>query len=147
MKLLYDSLLFVNNRYTAQIVGYVFMQNHIHLIIFFPQENKLSDYMRDFKKYTSTHIRKIIGKNEGSAAIEPLRHNSGKQKFKVWMDRFDDVVIKSARILQVKLHYIHYNPVNKGLVNKPEDYQHSSAAYYFKGSDPIIPILHYSELS
>ncbi len=97
--------------------------------------------MRDFKKFTSTHIRKIIERND-SELLEKLRFENRKQKFKVWMDRFDDVVIRSTKILMIKLNYIHYNPVNKGLVNRPEDYKHSSAGFYFRNEMPLIPILH-----
>ena len=63
------------------------------------------------------------------------------------MDRFDDVVIRSTKTLMVKLNYIHYNPVNKRLVSKPEDYTHSSAGYYFRNDIPLMPILHFSELA
>lgn len=83
IKLLYGSLLFVNKKYSGNIIGYVIMANHIHLIVYFPQENKLSDYMRDFKKYTSVHIRKIVEKQAGNEIIEQLKYSLGNQKFKV----------------------------------------------------------------
>jgi len=39
------------------------MSNHIHLIISAKEPYKLSDILRDFKKYTSINIIKKITKN------------------------------------------------------------------------------------
>ena len=144
--LLYDSLGFVNKKYNAQIVAYVFMPNHIHLILYFHEENHLSSYMRDFKKYTSVQIRKLIESDGQADLLNLLRYPDREQKFKVWMDRFDDVVIRSPKVLLTKMQYIHLNPVKKELVKYPQDYKHSSAGFYLKEITPLIPILHFSEL-
>ena len=145
--LLYDSLAFVNRKYQASIVAYVFMPNHIHLIVYFHQENHLSAYMRDFKKYTSAYIRKMLEDSHQDRLLYKLRYHDGKrQKYKVWEDRFDDVVIRNGRILMIKFNYIHKNPVKKGLSERPEDYIHSSASYYENDTVPRIELLHVSEL-
>ena len=144
--LLYSSLNFVNEKYKAQIVAYVFMTNHIHFIVYFHEENHLSDYMRDFKKYTSVHIRKFIEADGQIELLNKLRYSGGEQKFKVWMDRFDDVVIRSTKVLLTKMQYIHLNPVRKELAQYPEDYKHSSAGFYLKEIPSLIPILDFAEL-
>jgi len=43
-----------------------------------------------------------------------------------------------------KLEYIHYNPVRAGLCNVPEDYQYSSAKFYFDGTNSFGMLEHYS---
>ena len=144
--LLYDSLSFVNKKYNAQIVAYVFMSNHIHFIVYFHEENYLSAYMRDFKKYTSVQIRKFIESDQKVELLDRLRYKEREQKFKVWMDRFDDVVIRSTKVLLIKMQYIHRNPVKKELVKYPEEYKHSSAGFYLKENPSLIPILHFEEL-
>jgi len=144
--LLYDSLNFVNKKYNAQIVAYVFMPNHIHLIIYFIKDNYLSSYMRDFKKFTSVQIRTYLESDGHIELLNQLRYADRQQKFKVWMDRFDDVVIRSTKVLLTKMQYIHFNPVKKELVKIPEDYLHSSAGFYLKEQVARLPILHYSEL-
>lgn len=73
----YDLLKFVNKKYKGSIVAYVFMPNHIHLVIYFHEKN-LSDYIRDFKKYTSTHIRKMIDAEGNEKLLNNLRYASGK---------------------------------------------------------------------
>ncbi|MFW6311159.1 MAG: hypothetical protein ACOC1K_02875 [Nanoarchaeota archaeon] len=54
------------------------------------------------------------------------------------------MLITGDKTYQVKLHYIHNNPVQERweLVNKPEDYRYSSARFYFKGEDVDVPISH-----
>lgn len=144
--ILYDSLEFVNKKFNAQIVAYVFMPNHIHFIVYFHKENHLSSYMRDFKKFTSVRIRKLIEEEGKSELLDKLRYADREQKFKVWMDRFDDVFIRNTKVLLTKMNYIHQNPVKKEWVEAPEEYKHSSAGFYLKENTPLIPILHFEEL-
>jgi len=32
------------------------MPNHLHLVVYFKKDNRLSDFMRDFKKYISGRL-------------------------------------------------------------------------------------------
>lgn len=41
-------------------------------------------------------------------------------------------MIRDERDYLNHLHYIHYNPVKHGLVNRPEDYPYTSYNEYFK---------------
>ncbi|MEM6737301.1 MAG: transposase, partial [Bacteroidota bacterium] len=58
-----DSLRFCQKTKGLKIYAWVIMTNHIHMIISNDKE-KLSDIIRDFKKYTSSQIFKAIEKNE-----------------------------------------------------------------------------------
>jgi hypothetical protein len=64
-----------------------------------------------------------------------LRVPEKKQVFKVWEDRFDDAFLSDSQMLNVKLDYIHTNPLQEHwiLVSKPEDYTFSSARFYESG--------------
>jgi len=86
--------------------------------------------MRDFKKYTSVRIRKLIEDDGRHTLLNNLKYEVGRQKFKVWQNRFDDVVIYSEGILATKINYIHTNPVKAGFVDNDEDYQFSSALFF-----------------
>lgn len=59
-QILIDNFKFYNKKYNSDLCAYVFMNNHIHFIIYFYEKNRLSDFMRDFKKYTSLKIREFI---------------------------------------------------------------------------------------
>ena len=119
------------------------MPNHIHLILYFKDQNYLSSLMRDFKKFTGGEIRRKLEKDGHSRLVESLRFERSQQKFKVWMDRFDDVYLESKHVLETKLDYIHDNPVKKNLCEYPEDYRYSSAAFYEKGLETPLKVTHY----
>ena len=60
--ILLESLRFCQERKGLEIYAWVIMTNHIHLIIG-SREGKLSDIIRDFKKYTSVQVIKAIEQN------------------------------------------------------------------------------------
>lgn len=131
--ILVSSLRFVLQEHHAPLVAYVLMPNHVHLIPAMPSGESISDLMRDFKKYTSTEIRKQLQLDGQIAFLRTLQRNARNKKnqmFKLWMDRFDDVVILDETTLEVKVDYIHNNPVKAGLVATPPDWIYSSAADY-----------------
>ena len=145
-ELISESLVFVNKKYNAQISGYVIMPNHLHLLLYFEKKTHLSDYMRDFKKFTSGEIRRMIEVDGEHELLNKLRFKYREQKFKIWIDRFDDLAIYKRETFETKLNYIHQNPVRKGLVAFAKDYPYSSAEYYYSGKEGLIPVLHYYEL-
>ena len=139
--ILIDSLRHVLEEHHATLFAYVLMPSHVHIIIAMPEGESISDLMRDFKKFTSTKIRQQLEKDNQTSWILKLKANaatSKEQVFKLWMDRFDDVVIFSEKVLRQKIEYIHYNPVKAGLVEKPEDWKYSSARNYILDDHNLI---------
>ncbi|MFH2049423.1 MAG: transposase [bacterium] len=111
-KELLKSIDFCLKKYSAKLIGYVFMPSHIHLLILI-NGNDLGDFMRDFKKYISQKVAVDFGIKGG-----------------IWMPRYDRVVIHSIEVLKQKLEYIHLNPVRGNLVRSQEDWVWSSAKDY-----------------
>ena len=62
------------------------------------------------------------------------------QIFKLWMDRFDDLVIENDKTLQMKIEYIHNNPVKAGFVDQPEQWKYSSARNYILGDHSLMSV-------
>ncbi len=90
----------------------------------------LSDLMRDFKKFTSVAIKRILCAGDAYGGIRKRLAvyvpKSSNRDFKLWADRFDDVAIYSEEVYLTKLDYMRNNPVKAGLVERPEDYKYSS---------------------
>ena len=131
--ILIDSLRHVLQEHRAPLIAYVLMPSHVHFIPAMPTRESISDLMRDFKKFTSTKIREQLQREGQRLFLDTLQRNARskkQQKFKLWMDRFDDIVIQDDTILATKVDYIHNNPVKAGLVLAPEDWTYSSAADY-----------------
>jgi len=141
--ILIESLKFVLSKYQAVLFAYVLMPSHIHLVIAMPEKKSISDLLRDFKKYTSTRIRQQLEKEGKSDTIERLRMNAEDKKnqmFKLWMDRFDDLVIDDDETMQIKIEYIHNNPVKAGFVEQPELWEFSSARNYILGDHSLMSV-------
>ena len=141
--ILVASLTYVLNEHAAALIAYVLMPNHVHLITALPEGESISDLMRDFKKYTSTRIRQQLERDGQDSFLRILRHNTQgrtKQVFKLWKDRFDDLVIESETTLRVKVEYMHNNPVRAGLVSNPEDWRYSSARNYLRDDHSVLPV-------
>ena len=140
-EIIFDNLDFYRKKYEFQINAYVIMPHHIHLLLHLNAETSISNVMRDLKKYTSVKIHERLRKTNSPYIDRFLfRGKKAGQKFKLWMDRSDKVVIVSWRILAIKLNYIHDNPVRAGLVLKAEEYPYSSAGFYLNGSTGKIKV-------
>ncbi len=142
-KIVCDSLNFVSRKYETDIVCYVLMPNHIHLVCVFTKPSRVSDYMRDFKKFTSGEIIRQLKFDSNTSMIEKLKN--GINNYKVWKDRFDDYAILDVRSLHTKINYIHNNPVRKGLVDWSSDYKYSSAPFYQNNTQGPVNIVHFIE--
>ncbi len=142
-------LLLVNNikhyqkKYSFIVLGYVIMPSHFHWIV---EVNKkfgtISDIMRDIKKYSAWDIMEYLTKEKkgNNKIFQEAAKNYKGQKRKFWMPRFDDEVIRNEKMFWSKLRYIHNNPVEEGLVVKPEDYKYSSARNYVYGDQSVLSV-------
>jgi putative transposase len=88
------------------IMGYVIMPSHIHL---------------------------IIGSNQGGPGISRFMHSlKGRVRIeligkgRLWQARFDDLLLTTEKQFNIKLEYIHENPIKAELVEDPGAWRFSS---------------------
>ena len=134
-----DCLQFCIKNKGMVLYGYVIMSNHIHLIVQ-SKEGKLSDLIRDFKKFTAKQIlEKLHTEPESrkewilerfSKATETHTRN---KNFQVWRYGNHAEEIFTLKFMWDKLNYIHLNPVRSGIVEKANHYIYSSASNYSAG--------------
>ena len=142
-KIIINSLKHLLKEHKAKLFAYVIMSSHLHFIVYLPENESIIDFMRDFKKFTSSEIRKLAEKEKRKNLINRFRENAKlakNQKYKIWMDRYDDLIIKTERQMKIKVNYIHYNPVKTEIVNEPEEYVYSSARNYLQNDQSIIKV-------
>ncbi len=113
IKLLRETLHNVKVLHPFSMLGYVFLHEHIHIMIQPEGEGNFSDIMHSLKPNFSKEYKKLIG-------LSP------SQSMKFWQKRFWDHVIRDDRDFENHLHYIHYNPVKHGYVKDPRDWTDSS---------------------
>jgi len=137
---LIENIKHYKSKYKFEILGYVIMSSHFHWIIEVnPKYGTISDIMRDIKKFTAWHIFDLLAKGEDKIFIEEAKNIKGQQR-KLWMNRFDDEVIRNNKMFWTKLKYIHNNPVEAGLVTKPERYRYSSARNYVYNDHSVLEV-------
>lgn len=129
--ILIDSLKFCQQEKGLKIYGYVFMTNHIHLIVQ-SEIVPLSDILRDFKKFTSKQIMRAIENNPKESRKKWLLWLLKKEeKVWFWEEGYHGEEIYSEEFFLTKLKYMHLNPVRAGIVLKEEEYLNSSCGDYY----------------
>jgi putative transposase len=122
------------SRQHGRCAGFVVMPNHVHAIVWFPEDDQISEFVKEWKKRSSVQIKRLLRTDLESygRAInvdEP-----------VWQAGFYDFNIYSEKKLREKLEYMHNNPVTKGLVTHPSDWPWSSARYYADRRPVAVPL-------
>jgi putative transposase len=90
------------------------MPEHIHLLTDEPAIGTLATFLQIFKQLTSRELKPI-----------------GQKQF--WQRRYYDFNVHTEEKRIEKIRYIHRNPVMRGLVSSPEDYDWSSFNHYATG--------------
>lgn len=129
-----DSLRYCQKHKDLKIYAYVFMINHLHLIV---QSEDVSGFVRDFKRFTSREIMKNIIATEPDVAELFARKNN---YYEFWKKTNMPILIETDTFFHQKLDYIHDNPVRKDYVSEPEHWFYSSAGFYIMGEPGPIQV-------
>jgi len=134
-----ESIVEAQDRLNFALWGFVFMPDHVHLIIFPRAE-----------QYAISRILETIKRPVGFRAIRHLEATASSWLARVTRQRGQrcerlfwqsgggyDRNITSPKTLLRMLDYLHENPVRKGLVARCQDWLWSSAAHYVGGSSPL----------
>ena len=105
-------------RYGFHLFGYVIMPEHVHLLLTEPKKALLSKTLQALKL---------------SVSVRTSKHP-------FWQTRYYDFNVSNHDKYTEKAHYIHQNPVARGLVTHPEDYGWSSFPHYATGEPGLIEI-------
>jgi putative transposase len=106
-------------RYAFDVVGYVVMPTHVHLLMSEPETHLLSTAVQVVKqRFSRTRV---------------LEEH-------VWERRYYDFNVFSGQKVEEKLHYIHTNPVTAGLVPAPADWLWSSYRWYALGELGLVQV-------
>ena len=107
------------------------MTNHVHLIVS-SKAGKLSDTIRDFKKFTASKVVKAINENEKESRKSWLLWLLKKDEHVLfWTAGYHGEVIFTKEFYDSKANYIHQNPVRAGVVEKEEEYLYSSCGQLY----------------
>ncbi len=106
------------------VYGYVVMPEHVHLLLSEPETGTLADAIHYLKLSFSKRVKSLSpisvqGKDANLGYREPF-----------WQKRYYDRNVRNWQEFEVKLRYLHRNPVKRGLVKNPGDWKWSSFRHY-----------------
>jgi putative transposase len=146
----------VRRWYGLYIFGYVVMPEHVHLLLSEPDRSSLAVALQMLKQISSRKLHKMNVHKMGGPPFRPLLAKGGESggpRFRpplakrgeqvaqpVWQKRYYDFNVFSDHKRIEKLCYMHWNPVKRGLVERPEDWKWSSYCHYLTGMESVVEI-------
>ena len=112
------SLEAMRKRYVFHVFGYVIMPEHVHLLVSEPSRAKLDRVLQALKSSVAKQRRQ-----------RPF-----------WLPRYYDFNVHSEDKHKEKLHYIHHNPVTRGLVEHPDQWRWSTFRHHLTGERGTVEI-------
>jgi len=106
--------------YRFDVIGYVVMPEHVHLLVTEPERASLARAIQSLKQSVSQKLNAHHGR--------------------FWQVRYYDFNVLSAAKRVEKLKYIHLNPVKRGLVERRQDWPWSSYWHYVTGEVGTVEI-------
>ena len=108
-------------RFHLCVYGYVVMPEHVHLLLSEPAPDGI---LADAIHFLKLSFTKSLHGEPGS----------------FWQKRYYDRNVRNYREFTVKLQYIHRNPVKRGLVTSPEQWNWSSYRHYALRKTGVVEI-------
>jgi REP element-mobilizing transposase RayT len=120
------------------------MTNHVHLIARAKDGFRLSEIIRDFKKYTANQLIEAVSlptESRKEWMLKRFEFNAAQHqrnsRLQVWTHENHAEEIHSQLFFEQKMNYIHENPVRAAIVDEAHHYLYSSARNYAGLSAPI----------
>ncbi len=140
--LLLESLAAAKEKWNFQIWAYVIMPEHVHVLIH-PNEQiyDVSKILKAIKQPISQKLASKERKGKSLLRSDLKTSKPGKEAaFTFWQPGGGyDRNLYSAKAIWKSIQYIHMNPVKRGLVEQPTEYEWSSAQAYNGSED--VPLL------
>jgi putative transposase len=132
-----------------ELVAFVFMPEHVHLLVHpTGPDPSIGRYLARLKQPVSRQIRDILVRHDAELLRRlTVRERPGKTCFRFWQEGSGfDRNLFSPRAIEASLDYIHENPVKRGLCRRAVDWRWSSARFYRdeppSRPQPPLPFLH-----
>jgi putative transposase len=129
-RLLVTELAAMREKHRVQILGYVLMPEHVHLVLYPPEGLRLGVAIGQMKAKASISILKNWAGKGLAAPRQLVVSSDGVRKHRIWQKRCYDHNCRSLDTVREKIEYCHKNPVRRGLVSLPEDWPWSSSRWY-----------------
>jgi len=135
-------------KYSISIYGYVVMSNHFHILILGTKGKNVQRFIQQSLRHSAIQMANALEKHlVTDYAAEALsflhtfsEHANGKSRYAIWKEQARGIPTYTEKVFQIKLNYIHANPVRAGLVTEPSEYPFSSYRAIYMNEDGYLPI-------
>jgi putative transposase len=130
-------------RLNLSLWAYVIMPEHVHVIVWPLQPDYEIRLIRTAMKVPVQRKALTFLRRQAPDFLERLRDEqpNGEVHYRFWQrgGGYDRNITDSAT-LRTMIEYIHQNPVRRGVVKQDTDWPWSSARYYAKRIDAMLPM-------
>ncbi|MFH1350527.1 MAG: transposase [Pseudomonadota bacterium] len=114
---LINTLFWMDSKDRLGLGAFVIMPDHYHMVIILKNNQSLDQTMKSISSFSSKEINRLVVR-------------SGQ----FWQRGYFDRAIRKSEDIRVVFDYVHNNPVRRRLVERAEDWRHSSLnqKYYRK---------------
>ena len=135
------------DRHGFELVGFVLMPEHVHLLVFpCKADARISSLLYAIKRPHSHQVKQWMLEHDDSwLGRLTIRERPDKTSFRFWQEGSGyDRNIESSKVLLTSLEYIHANPLRRGLCDRVDQWRWSSWHHYHNPShtDPDLPTVH-----
>jgi putative transposase len=114
--ILYDEWRRNSERFCVKVIAYVIMPEHVHVCLWSEKAENIVRFLQRTLGQTSKRMKPGVGG--------------------FWKERPRVFPVYSDKALAEKIDYIHANPVRRGLVERPDQWRHSSWRQIILGEEP-----------
>ncbi|GAB2809605.1 hypothetical protein GCM10027043_06070 [Ferruginibacter profundus] len=133
-QIIVKSLRYLVQQKRIQLHAFVLMCNHLHLIWQPLPPQTLQSIQHSFLKYTAQEM-KLYLQQYNADFLAQFKVQAKDRLYQFWERNALSIELRSTKVFNQKLNYIHQNPVKAGICVLPEAYFYSSASFYCTGVD------------
>lgn len=132
-----------------QLAAFVFMPEHVHLLVVpSPSEPEIDRYLALIKQPFSKSIKQqLLGSKSSLIKRLTVQERPGKNSFRFWQEGAGyDRNVNTAASIEAVVNYIHLNPVRRAFVSRALEWRWSSASWYLldppRQQSADLPFIH-----
>ena len=139
-EILLNSMRFLQTEGRWTLYAYVILENHLHWIA---SSDDLSQSVASFKSFTAKQIIEFLEERNAVHVLHQLeffkRLHKTDRTYQLWQEGSHPELIQGEAMMRQKIEYMHNNPVQRGYVDLPIHWRHSSARNY-AGMEGLLEI-------
>lgn len=139
---LIESIIVAKEKYQYALWAYVIMPEHVHLLVYPLVENyNISLFLKAIKQSVVRRAKHYLEEHDRNWLDKLTVKCGSREVFKFWQagPGYDRNITSKNELLE-KIYYMHNNPVRRGLVQTPNEWEWSSARWYMGDRDVVLAI-------